>query len=198
MHKTNTGFQLLEIIVVLAITGALAVTTVPRFFEWSAGLRVRLAAAEVASTFQRARIEAARRRQNLGIKFHEEASGEISWTLYRDGDGDGIRSRDIERGIDPQVAPSRLLRHLGRQVRFGFPGGPAPRDPGNLDRPLGSLEDPIRFGGSDIASFGPLGTATPGTAYLTDGRRHLAAVRVLGASARVKVIEYDPSRLVWR
>ena len=50
--------------------------------------------------------------------------------------------------------------------------------------------DPIRFGRSDILSFSPLGTATPGTFYLVgDGAQ--AAVRVTGGSARVRL-------MVWR
>ncbi|NJL28619.1 MAG: prepilin-type N-terminal cleavage/methylation domain-containing protein [Thermoanaerobaculia bacterium] len=198
MLKTQTGFNLLEMVVVLAITGLLSISAAPRILDWSSALRVRLAAAEVASTFQRARIEAARRRQNLGIRFEVQDSGEVSWTLYRDGDGDGIRSRDIEHGIDPQVAPARRLRHLGRHVRFGLPESMKPTDPADPRQSLRGLDDPIRFGSSNLASFGPLGTASPGTAYLTDGHQNLVAVRVLGASARVKVIVYDPERERWR
>lgn len=74
----------------------------------------------------------------------------------------------------------------------------APTDPADPRRPLKGLDDPIRFGSSDLASFRPLGTASPGTAYLTDGRQNLAAVRVLGASGKVKVIVYDAGRQLWR
>ena len=77
-------------------------------------------------------------------------------------------------------------------VRVGFnPGTPAP-PPGR-----GMLEgDPIRFGRSDILSFSPLGTATPGTFYLAgDGAQ--AAVRVTGGSARVRLMIWrgDPWRV---
>ena len=48
----------------------------------------------------------------------------------------------------------------------------------------------MRFGDSDILSFSPLGTATPGTFYLA-GDAGQAAVRVTGGSARVRL-------MVWR
>jgi hypothetical protein len=71
-------------------------------------------------------------------------------------------------------------------VRVGFlPGVPAiPPERGVL------TGDAIRFGRSDILSFSPLGTATPGTFYLSgDGAQ--AAVRVTGGSARVRL-------MIWR
>jgi hypothetical protein len=49
-----------------------------------------------------------------------------------------------------------------------------------------------------MASFGPLGTATPGTAYLTDGRERLVAVRLAGRTGRLRVLVYDPAEEVWR
>ena len=133
------------------------------------------------------------------------ADGGVEWSLYRDGDGDGVLSQDIESGVDPRVGPARQLAHLGRQVRFGFPPGPPPRDPGDPRRRLDRLDDPIRFNRSDLASFDPLGGATPGSIYLTDGRHQLAAVRVLGVTGRVRVLVYDAgarelgvSGRVWR
>lgn len=59
------------------------------------------------------------------------------------------------------------------------------------------LDDPIRFNQSDLASFGPLGTATPGTLYLTDRRSRLTAVRVTSRTGRVRVLRYDPGARTW-
>ena len=55
--------------------------------------------------------------------------------------------------------------------------------------------DPVRFGVSDILSFSPLGTATPGTFYLA-GDAGQAAVRVTGGSARVRLMVWRSGR--WR
>ena len=60
------------------------------------------------------------------------------------------------------------------------------------------LDDPIRFNRSDIASFGPLGGSTPGSLYVTDSIRHLAAVRVFGRTGKVKVLRWDAVEDRWR
>jgi len=65
-------------------------------------------------------------------------------------------------------------------------------------RRLGNLGDPIRFNRSDLAVFSPLGEATPGSAYLTDSQRGLAAVRLFGRTGKVKVLLYDPDTETWR
>ena len=60
------------------------------------------------------------------------------------------------------------------------------------------LDDPIRFNQSDLASFDPLGTATPGSLYLTDRRSLLAAVRVTSRTGRIRVLRYDSRARTWR
>jgi hypothetical protein len=56
----------------------------------------------------------------------------------------------------------------------------------------------VRFNASDLAAFGPIGTSTPGSVYLTDGADRLMAVRVFGRTGKVKVIVYDFAAEVWR
>jgi hypothetical protein len=58
--------------------------------------------------------------------------------------------------------------------------------------------DPIRFNQSDLASFSPLGTSTPGSLYLSDGLRRLAVVRVANNAGRMRAYTWDPERRVWR
>lgn len=82
-------------------------------------------------------------------------------------------------------------------MRIGLPARPV-RDPGDPSRFLDRIDDPIRFNSSDLASFGPLGTATPGSVYLTDGGSHLAVVRVLGTTGRVRLLQYDFVSEIWR
>ncbi|MEJ2084558.1 MAG: hypothetical protein P8Y44_02630, partial [Acidobacteriota bacterium] len=194
---SDGGFTLLEALVVLGLVVTLGVAATPPLLRWSNGLRVRLAADELVGVLRVARMAAIRYSAKVGVKFQPGAGDATRFRLYRDGDGDGVRSRDIETGTDPPLQPPRDLAHVGRQIRFGFPQGVVPRDPSNPSRRLDRLDDPIRFNRSDIASFDNFGGSTPGSLYITDGLHHLAAVRVYGRTGKVKVICYDIEREVW-
>jgi prepilin-type N-terminal cleavage/methylation domain-containing protein len=198
VHRRRvSGFTLLELLVVAAVIGVVALS-LPRVSAWSAGLRVGLAADEVVGVLRLARTTALHRGENVGVKFRRAADGRVSFTLHRDGDGDGVLSADIESGVDPRLAAPRTLRHFGTQARVGFPAGSRPRDPGDPRRRLDRLSDPIRFNRSDLASFGPLGTSTPGSIYITDGRHHLVVVRVFGRTGKVRTLSYDSVAERWR
>ncbi|MEM9554817.1 MAG: GspH/FimT family pseudopilin [Acidobacteriota bacterium] len=196
-HRVGrAAFTLLELLWVVAVLALLLVLALPPLTTWSGSLGVRMAAGEVAGAMRTARMRAIRSQRRVAVKFRTEGE-HVTLTLYRDGDGDGVRNDDIDAGIDPIEVPPRRLGHLGRVARFGFPPGPAPYAPGSSKR-LDRLDDPIRFNRSDLASFSPRGTATPGSVYLTDGRRHLSVVRVTSRSGKVAVLDYDPMREVWR
>jgi prepilin-type N-terminal cleavage/methylation domain-containing protein len=198
MAARQKGFSAIELLIVVVICGLLLAIGVPPLLRFTARERVRTAAVELEGVLRLARSTAVRSGVNVGVKFRTEPGGEVTFTLYRDGDGDGVRTADIAAGVDLQIGVERRLQNLGPRVGFGFPPGPPPRDPGDPGRRLRNLDDPIRFNSSDIASFGPLGTSTPGSLYVTDHRDFLAAVRVLGRTGRVRVLRYDAEAEEWR
>ena len=173
------GFQLVELVVVLALLTISALFVVPPVLSLSARLRVDLAAHELAAALHQARSLALTHSTFVAVKFFPQ-DGRVAYAGDRDGDGDGVRNVDIATGVDPQITPVRLFAHWQGRLGFGFPPGPPPRDPGDPSRRLGRLTDPIRFNDSDLASFGPLGQFDAGLPIVTNGRRELAAVRVLG------------------
>ena len=195
--RRQEGFHLVEALVVLLLHGVLLTLSVPTLLNMTRRLRVEMAAREIGALLQRARFRAVREGSNVGVKLFLSGS-RVSYGLYRDGDGDGLGTRDIADGVDPPLEPIRELGHFGSHVRFGFPPGEAPRDPGNPRRRLTRLDDPVRLNRSDMASFSPLGTSTPGSLYLTDGLNHLAVVRLFGRTGKVKVMLYDADTETWR
>jgi len=197
-RRGELGFQLVDLLVTLAVAALLLVVAAAPLARLTGKLRVRLAAEELVGAMREARAFAIRHSEKVGLKFRTEADGAVWWALYRDGDDDGVRTADIDSGVDPLAAPRRNLAHFGRGVRFGFPPGSAPSDPADPHCRLDRLDDPLRFNTSDIASFSPLEGSTPGSIYLTDGVARLLVVRVDGRTGRPHVLEWDATARSWR
>lgn len=187
---TERGFSLVEALVAVAIVVVMAAASFPVFRPLLAEAHVVGAGQAFKAQFRLAHSMAVRGGVYTAIRF--EPRGNDVWIAsYADGNGNGVRSADIESGLDRLVAGPVPLTGGASGVRVGInPGIPAlPPDSGDL------AGDPIRFGRSDILSFSPLGTATPGTFYLA-GDFAQAAVRVSGGSARVRLMVWRGGR--WR
>jgi hypothetical protein len=197
MKSNPKGFQLAELSVALAVLVLMVLLGAPSLLQSTADMRLHLAAYELVGVLRLARVSALRLDANVAVKFRTAQNGAVTFTLYRDGNGNGVLNRDITSGADPQIEPARRLDNLGRGVGFGFPPGPPaadPSSPGHLLAPT----DPIRFNSSDLASFSALGTSTPGSLYLTDGVKRLLAVRVANRAGKVRILTYVPERRIWR
>jgi hypothetical protein len=161
--------------------------------------RTRLEAAtrHVAQTLVAARWQALTIGQATGLRLRRTPDGGLTWTLFRDGNGNGIRTADLERGIDLAVDTPAARRRLAPGVRAGvLEDREIPRLPpqrGLLTR----LEDPIKFGASDLASFSPLGSATAGSLYLTDGQ-DMTALVVNGQTGRLRLFRFDLTADDWK
>jgi prepilin-type N-terminal cleavage/methylation domain-containing protein len=196
--RRNQGFTLIELIGVLAVLTVALTLTAPPLLRATADLRVRLAAMELAGALRQARSLAIRHSANVAVHLERQGEGGVVYALYRDGDGDGVLRRDIDTGVDPRLTPLLPLTRPGRGVRLGLPRDRPVRDPGDPRAWLDRRDDPLRFNRSDLASFDPLGTATPGSAYLWDGESRLIVVRVFGRTGKVRLLSYDFELARWR
>ncbi|HMC81694.1 MAG TPA: prepilin-type N-terminal cleavage/methylation domain-containing protein [Candidatus Polarisedimenticolia bacterium] len=188
------GFSLLEILASVAILAILASISVPLLAETVARERLHAAGLETTLLFRGLRQRAVAQRVSFGLRFTPAASG-WDYSLYQDGNGNGIRTADILAGRDPLVEGPRSADALHEGIRFGLPSGAIPQIPpgtGSIPNP----GDPVKFGPSDIVSFSPSGTVSSGTLYLTDGRRALGVV-AYGPTGRIRVFRYDPAVGVW-
>ena len=197
MSASERGFQLVDLLVASSVAAISLLVASPLLLRICRGITVELAADELVGALREARAVAIRQQANVGIKFRVEEDGRAAWALYLDGDGDGVRTADIDDGTDPLAAPFRSLGQFGATARLGFPPGPPPRDPGDPRRRLDRLDDPIRFNRSDIASFAPLEGATPGSIYVTDGIRRLLCVRIDSRSGRARILRWDRDADRW-
>jgi type II secretion system protein H len=187
------GFTLLELLTVIAIVGMVVATAVPSWLSIRRRAAVRSAAAEIRTVFHQTRSRAIARGDSSGLRFTRNAS-QWQFAVYDDGDHDGVRNDDIASRVDRCVTPPRHLFQQPQLVSIGLLRQVI-RDPdGDLLRPADS---PIQFGKSSICSFSSIGSATPGTIYLTDDAGSLYAVRVYGATAKIRLLRYDGERRRW-
>ena len=192
--RTNDrGMTLIELLTVVAIAGMVVAVAVPSWMSLRRRSAVRSAAAEIRSVFHDTRMRAVARAANAGVRF-TRSGGEWRFAIYDDGDGDGVRNDDINRGVDRLVAPPRHLFQQPHLVTIGLLTTTI-RDPDG--DPLRPTDSPVRFNRSAICSFTPLGSSTPGTIYLTDEAGSLYAARVYGATAKIRLLRYDSARKRW-
>jgi hypothetical protein len=143
---------------------------VPQVLSGLEHSRARAAARYLAARMALARAQAVARSSTVGLRFSDEA-GILSFAAFVDGNHNGIRSNDIDTGIDVPLEPPATLTQM-------FPG---------------VTISSSSFGSSGIVSFTPAGTATSGTVYVRGRGGSRFAVRVLGATGRTRVLRYDPA-----
>lgn len=163
-----------------ATVGILAAAAVPQLSSSVDRMRALGGARYLAGRLAFARSLAVARSANVALVLMA-AGDTFTSAMYVDGNGNGVRTRDIEAGLDPLIAdPVRFADQFPHVVL--------------------SLNDPSDTTSPDtsaLMSFTPLGTASSRTLYVRgrDGSQY--AVRVLGATGRTRVLRYVPATRTW-
>ena len=119
----------------------------------------------------------------VALYFEDDARG--TWfSMVEDGNGDGVRSSDIAQQIDRVIEGRILLSDLFSGAAIGLAAG----------TPATSA---LALGGTRILSFSPDGTATSGTVYVVGRDGTQWGVRVLGVTARARVLRFDSATNAW-
>ena len=194
MRSIQRGASLLELLAVLAILGVVVLLGIPALSEILAEDGLSTAAREVSAILHAARARAVFQGAEVGVKWISNA-GDLVLSVYQDGNGDGVRTADIKKGIDRLVAGPYWLGARYPGIDFSFVPGMNGTDPSG--DPIGNLADPIRFGKSNICSFSPVGHASPGTVYLSNRKKRQAAVRVTPANAKIQIWTWHGKKMKW-
>jgi hypothetical protein len=141
------------------------------------------AARYLAARMALARAQAVSRSTTIALRFVEGPPG-TTVTVIQDGNRNGVRARDIDLQIDRPLEAPITLSDLFPGVEIGM----TPLMPGS---------DPVQVGGTNILSFTPNGTSSSGSVYLRGRDGTQWVVRVLGATARARVLRYVASSGEW-
>ena len=186
------GYTLVELVVATAIVATTAAIATPHVLGAADDVSTLAAARYVAGLLQQARVEAVRRRADVGLRF-VTVGASYAYTPYVDGNANGLRTRDITNGTDLPLRPSERLIDAFPSTDFGaLPGLPAVD---TSSAPPGA--DPIRLGSGNLLTFTSTGTSSSGSLYVRGRRDAQYVVRVFGETGRVRVLRFNRANRQW-
>jgi len=183
------GFSYIDLLLTLAMVVVLVAVAAPLTARSIDASRARQAAGFIAARLRLARQQAVFRTTSVGLVF-DDAGGRWLFEVCGDGNGNGLRRAEIAAAVDLCVDGPYDIAQL-------FPGAQVAVD-GGIPGPEGdpASSDAVRFGRSNIASFSPAGSGSPGTVFIRSAAVQYA-VRVAGATGRLRTLRYDPASRRW-
>ena len=179
---TDAGSTLVDVLFVVSLVAVLSAMVVPQSLSAVDRIRAGAAARHLASRMATARAQAVMRSAHVAMRFEEGPSG-ISFRMFADGNGNGVRTADIGADVDRPLDTPALLSDYFPGVAIAVSGSAG--------------TDPVRLGPSDLLSFTPLGTATTGSVYVRGRDGSQFAVRILGTTGRTRIQRYIERTRTW-
>ena len=191
--ESRRGYSLLELLFASALCVTLGAIAAPLLFAAVDDVRAAGAARYLSTRLYQARMEAVGRSADVGVRFVQASDG-YAYAMYVDGNGDGVRTRDIQGNLDPRIGPVERLPDHFAGVDFGVLSGLPPVDAGSA----APGTDPIKLGASSILTFTPLGTSSSGSLYLRGRRNSQYVIRILGETGKTRVLKFDTRARQWK
>ena len=191
MLRRNSGFTLIELLLAIAIIGTLTVMAIPQGLRAAGDLRTREAAQYMARRLASARFQAIKRSTAHGFRF-EPVGDDYRLTPVADGNRNGLRTADLQSGIDRTLGDPELLGGHFAGVSLGLWDGVPDAD----GLPAGGT-DGIRFGASKLVALNADGSCSSGTLYIRGPAHSQYAVRLLGATGRIRLLKFDAAGGLW-
>ncbi|MBW1893281.1 MAG: GspH/FimT family pseudopilin [Deltaproteobacteria bacterium] len=114
--KPNTGFTLLELMIVISIIAVLAAASTPNIISWFEGRKLSSASRDVLSAIQAARLRAVKERANAVVIF--DLVNDTFEAFVDNGAGGGTANNNLRDG-------SETLIKSGSFTSVAITGGPA-------------------------------------------------------------------------
>jgi type II secretory pathway pseudopilin PulG len=186
------AFSLIDLLFSLGVAAVLSAMAIPSTFGAVDDARATAAVQYLASRLQRTRMEATASSASAALRFTRSGT-DYTIASYRDGNRNGVLTRDIQSGIDHAFGIVDRIEDQFPGVRLGTLPGLPPVDSSSSPPGL----DPVRLGGSDMAVFTPFGTATSGSLYVLGRGQRQFVVRILGDTGRTRVLRFNLRTQQW-
>lgn len=191
--RASSGYSFAELALVMGLIVTLTGMAIPQMLASIDDQRAVGATRYLSTRLHRARSEAVARSTDVAMRFVPLADG-FAFAVYIDGNRNGVRRLDIERGIDRRLGAIERLGDSFSGVDLGtIPNLPSV-DPGGA-RPG---NDPIRLGPSGLVTFTALGTATPGSLYIRSRRGAQYVIRIFGETGKTRMLRFDVRTRQWK
>ncbi len=173
----NSGFTLVELVIILCIVGILATIGIPAFSSWIPDYRLRNKAKELYADMHLAKMKAVKEYKKYRIVFYTD--GDASYRLIKN---DGTTEKMV----------NLFSSDSGEKISFGC--GAATK---NATKSGGTPPvDGISYNGN-ILTFNPRGTGSPGYAYLHNSKGTSYAIGTL-SSGVIFMKKWDEASNSWK
>ncbi|WP_022668521.1 GspH/FimT family protein [Desulfospira joergensenii] len=185
--KNNSGFTLIELVLVLIIIVVLASVTIANFSSWQDNIYLKSAARDLYSSMQEARMIAVENNSSTAIVFDTannryylcDDPGADGWDGANDYTGTG--DNNILRTVDLAAAYNNRVRFGPGNVTAGSPGSGDPLPPDNI-----SYSSPV-----NILTVNSKGIGNGGYAYLENPNQDICYAVGTRVSGLVKIWRWD-------
>ncbi|MCP4900244.1 MAG: prepilin-type N-terminal cleavage/methylation domain-containing protein [bacterium] len=194
--KKPPGMSLSEVLIAVAILSMAAAIALPELSNIRRRVALRTASSRITNFLIFCRASAIMHGRSTAAVFEQIGDSRWRLSIAVDGDGDGVRSHDLQTHIDVITDVYRELECS--PVEVGFLKGHRLPDPSGRGTLGGNLDDPVRGGVSDIITFTPEGNARSGSIYLFDQHSSMRVIRIYGVSGRVRTLEWHLGERKWK